>query len=67
MGDVNAVVAFRLPVAPVSPPPPALAGLELKQPVVGNQRLASQAEGKLAAGNEKAAALVLRAAESYPK
>jgi hypothetical protein len=61
------VVAFRLPVAPVSPPPPELAGLELKQLVVRNQRLASQAEGKLAPGKEKAAALVLRAAESYLK
>jgi len=59
--DVNAAVVFRLPVAPVSPPPPGLVGLELKQPAV--ERLASRALRNLAAG--KKAALAPRAAESY--
>jgi hypothetical protein len=67
VADANAAVVFRLPVAPVSPPPPELVGLELKQLAVGSHWRPSRADGKLAAGKEKAAALVLLAAESYLK
>lgn len=64
--DVDAAVAFRLPVALVSPQPPVLVGLELKQAVaLRSLPLASRAEENLAAAGNAAVALAPRAAESY--